>query len=364
MNTFTRANFDKLIGSLLTQMEGETLEYKAVLPPSRTIAMILCAFANTKGGYLVLGVREENQRIAVTGLSNDFQAEAVSRKAIDLLSPIPTVIYRYVEHQDKSLFVLAVDQSDATVTLEGKTYWRRGTEIVMDSSQVKAHRVSTFRELKELSQILKDRDKKRTDAKRRFHGHLQCVLNIIEDLPQMLYPASPQEATKNPEGKILSRILFASCADTFESYLSDLLFEIFLAKPETLKSQEQVMVQEVLKCADMQEFVEMWARRKLEKLQKGSVKGFLNDTKQISDLDAISARDQDVIEGILQIRHLYAHRNGMVDEKFLRYFPASFALKTEHQMSVLAMLEKVRCLADTVEKIDQAAISKYNLATT
>lgn len=45
------------------------------------------------------------------------------------------------------------------------------------------------------------------------------------------------------------------CADNFEIYLSDLLYEIYLANPSTLKSHQQVTIKEVLDCADMQEFV-------------------------------------------------------------------------------------------------------------
>jgi hypothetical protein len=42
------------------------------------------------------------------------------------------------------------------------------------------------------------------------------------------------------------RILFSSCADNFEIFMSDLLYEIYLAKPETLKSNAQVTVKDVL----------------------------------------------------------------------------------------------------------------------
>ena len=44
--------------STILQPESETLEYKAVLPPSKSIAQIICSFANTKGGILILGVSE------------------------------------------------------------------------------------------------------------------------------------------------------------------------------------------------------------------------------------------------------------------------------------------------------------------
>jgi len=361
---FTQAKLEDIIGSLVSQPESLTLEYKAVLPPSRTIAKVLCAFANAHGGYLVLGVREIHGQSEVVGLSSDFQAETVSRKAVDLLSPQPAVIYRYVKHDGKTLFILAVDPSSTPIALEGQVFKRQGQDIVSDRSEYKPPKQINFPELGDLSQLLTSRDQEKTDAKRKFHEHVRCVLNIIEDLSQLLYPLSPHAVTTNKEGKILSRILFSSCADNFESYLSDLLFEIFLAKPETLKSKEEVTIEDVLKCADMQEFIETWSRRKVAKLQRGSVKGFIKETRQISDLNVLPTNDQDKIEGILQIRHLYAHRSGIVDEKFLKYHPGSFPLNSEHQMPIVSLVEQVQFLADMVEKIDHAAIVKYNLATT
>ena len=44
------------VSKIIGQPESLTLEYKAVLPPSKSIAQILCAFANTEGGMLILGV--------------------------------------------------------------------------------------------------------------------------------------------------------------------------------------------------------------------------------------------------------------------------------------------------------------------
>jgi predicted HTH transcriptional regulator len=51
------------------QPESELLEYKAVLPPAATIAQLVCAFANTKGGAIVLGVVDEGDGILINGLS-------------------------------------------------------------------------------------------------------------------------------------------------------------------------------------------------------------------------------------------------------------------------------------------------------
>src|ERR1700688_1852788 len=88
------------------QPESELLEYKAVLPPAATIAQLICAFANTKGGAIVLGVVEDGKSIVINGLSDEFRAVQITRKAIDLVSPTPVVNYDYVVHDGKRLFVI------------------------------------------------------------------------------------------------------------------------------------------------------------------------------------------------------------------------------------------------------------------
>jgi hypothetical protein len=140
------------------------------------------------------------------------------------------------------------------------------------------------------------------------------------------------------------------------------LFEIYLANPSTLKSNQQVSIKEVLDCADIQEFITFWAKKKLSKLTRGSVKGFIADNNQISELNAISTTQQEEIEKILQIRHLYAHNNGIVDEKFLLYFPGQFKLNENHEMSIDVMLNQLQYLAEIVSRIDKAALKKYSLA--
>src|SRR6184192_1024838 len=86
------------------QPESEQLEYKAVLPPAATVAQLIGAFANTSGGAIVLGVVETGNEVLINGLSDEFRAVQITRKAIDLLSPPPTVKYYYVVHQGKRLF--------------------------------------------------------------------------------------------------------------------------------------------------------------------------------------------------------------------------------------------------------------------
>src|SRR4051794_9331396 len=88
------------------QPESEQLEYKAVLPPAATVAQLICSFANAKGGSIVLGIVEDGKEVLINGLSDEFRAVQITRKAIDLLSTPPAVSYDYVVLQGKRLFVI------------------------------------------------------------------------------------------------------------------------------------------------------------------------------------------------------------------------------------------------------------------
>lgn len=352
-------NFEKIIGS----PESERLEYKAVLPPARSLAQLIAAFANSEGGIIVLGVNDASGEVKITGLSEDFHANGVTHKAIDLLIPKPKVRYEYISQEGKRLYVIQVEKSKSTIAVENKIYVRKGNQNILSNPEIREVSAGQLPEVSKLTNDLINFRTGSTGAKSKFIDHYSGVLNIIDDLKNLLYPISATTPTTNQEGKILMRILLSSCADNFEIYLSDLLYEIYLANPSTLKSHQQVTVKEVLDCADMQEFVLYWAKKKLGKLQRGSVKGFISDNPQIKDLNVLDETEQDNIEKILQIRHLYAHRNGVVDEKFLQFYPGQFNLNDEHQLSIVEILYHFSYLANIVDTIDQAAILKYQLAT-
>jgi len=347
------------ISQVVGRPESLTLEYKAVLPPSKNIAQLICSFANSEGGYIVLGVSDN---LEINGISADFHANTITHKALDLLSPQPQIYYQYVIYQGKRLYVIKVKKSDLPITLEGKIYRRIGSSTKLENPTEIKFRSLGYLRIAEINNQLEVYKKKSTSAKIRLIEHYQSILKIMDDLGIILYPDNANTSTTNQEGKILTRILFSSFADNFEAYLSDLLYEIFLAKPETLKSQQQVSIKEVLDCSDLQEFVHYWASKKIGKLQRGSVKGFIEDNTQIKELGIIDKSTQDEIEKILQIRHLYSHRNGVVDEKFLQYFAGQFILASEYQMPICEVCNKLSYLSEVADKIDLAAMVKYNLA--
>ncbi|XOV92164.1 MAG: helix-turn-helix domain-containing protein [Bacteroidota bacterium] len=272
------------VKKIIGQPENNRLEYKAVLPPSRTIAQLISGFANTEGGYILLGI-VDGVKPKVIGLSEDFHANAIVHKAIDLLDPKPYILYQYLTIEGKRIYAIRVQKSENPVLAEGKLFIRKGDLTTENESEQKVFKKSGYSRIKTFAEKLRILKTRGTSSKLKFIDHYLSVLNLADDLGEILYPESPQIVTSNSEGKILQRILYASCADNFETYLSDLLYEIYLANPNSLKSKQQVTIEEVLSCSDMQEFVNYWAKKKLSKLQRGSVKAFVVENKQISDLN-------------------------------------------------------------------------------
>jgi hypothetical protein len=341
------------------QPKSEQLEYKAVLPPAATLAQLICSFANTNGGGIVLGVVENGKEVLINGLSDDFRAVQITRKAIDLLSPPPAVSYDYVVHRGNRLFVIDVKKSASEVSFQGKIYTRVGDRTTLkESGAVKAIRETG---IARLSKELAEDRKSCTSARAKLLDHYESVLRILDDLANLLYPKGSNVPTDNAEGKMLMRILFSSCADTFETFMSDLLYEIYLAKPQTLKSEATVTVKEVLDCSDMQEFITRYAKEKLKKLQRGSVKGFIADNQAIKSLNVFDATRVEEIEKILQIRHLYTHQNGIIDEKFRKAFPLA-KVNDEYPMTLDEFLHRFDYLSQAVEAVDEASRKDFKLA--
>lgn len=350
------------VSSIILHPESETLEYRAVLPPSKSIAQIICSFANANGGLLILGVTEIGG-LRISGLSEDFRATSITHKAIDLLSPKPIVDYGYVQHNGKKLFAIRVEKASSIISLEGKIFIRDGERITQKNPVSEVFLTGGYNRILSLNTTLESFKRKPTDSKMKLLEHYQSILKMVDNLKPLLYPGAPNKYTTVKEGKVLSRILFSSIVDNFETYLSDILFEIYLAKPETLKSDQMVKVEDVLNCSDIQEFITFWAKQKIGKLQKGSVKGFIGENKQIKDLSVFDKTTEDTIEKVLQIRHLYSHRNGIVDDKFLKYFPVEYTNGTEHQMTIDEILGTLDYLSEIIDKLDNAAIRKYSLST-
>lgn len=347
---------------VLGQPEGQTLEYKTVVPPPSLIARIVASFANSEGGFLVCGVRDDR---IIQGIADEVPAPSIVDSALARLRPRPTVNHYFVEVDGKRLYVLEVAKSLRSVTTEQGVIYSRVGDHTITSRLATEDEGGIRSQHKNVDELLMKLDRfkvKASESKQRLIEQYINLTQLIERSTPILCPEKTSLITNIAEGKVLARLLLSSFADTFETYLADLLFEIYLAKPETLKSPSPVTVQEVLDCFDREAFIRFVATRKISGLKKGNVKGLIEENKQIQSLGVFSDSIITEIDELFQIRHLYIHSNGRVDSKFANSVSGKFQIGDEHKMTVDEICEAANVLSTTVDQLDKAAIAKYGLA--
>lgn len=343
-------NIDK-IKSIIGNPESNNLEYKSVLPDSHTLAKYICAFSNTEGGVILIGFKEAvDGKIHTVGISKDFNASQILYKAIEVLNPKPIVDSGYIKVNDKEIFAIDVSVSQKEV-FYGQLKYYRNQDKIMSSEEKTKETVNLNTSLDKTYKQMLSYAKITTVSLKEFFNSIKNYIYLLNDAEKF-----------TEQRTIIEKLVFSATADNFEKYLSDLLYEIYLAQPSTLKNDAKILsTKEVLDCDDMTAFIEYLAKKKIYSLGKGSIKGFLKDNKQISTLEALSKNEEDQIEKILQIRHLFTHRNGIVDEKFNRHYSNSFRIGEYFKLSINEISEYMLVLIDAAANISRKAIEKFNL---
>lgn len=118
---------NKNIIDIIYDNENENITYKPILPSSFDIAKIMASFANTNGGYLIIGCSKEE---GIIGLSSEFNIDELTRKSIEYSSYFEQFKMEEKIIDGKTLIVIKIDKSDETILIEGKKYIRYGQIII------------------------------------------------------------------------------------------------------------------------------------------------------------------------------------------------------------------------------------------
>lgn len=99
--------------------EGLYLEFKRTVPSAYKIAREIAAFANTKGGTLLIGVDDDKSLVGVMG----YQEEEflLDKAATELCSPSVKLSIEIVHFGDRDLLVIKVPEAaDKPIYVKGK----------------------------------------------------------------------------------------------------------------------------------------------------------------------------------------------------------------------------------------------------
>jgi len=136
------------LDELLNQPESETLDFKRDLSSLDGVVKDVCAFANTSGGMVVIGVDDDG---SVAGLDDpQLDEERLMSAVSDGLEPRPTVQVRHASADGKPVILASLAFQAGPVHVKGKgeeqgTYGRYGST----SRVVDAGRLAELRRYKE-----------------------------------------------------------------------------------------------------------------------------------------------------------------------------------------------------------------------
>ncbi|MFJ6426253.1 hypothetical protein [Streptomyces hydrogenans] len=107
--------------------------------------------------------------------------------------------------------------------------------------------------------------------------------------------------------------------DNLLTYISDILTEAIIARPELLKSQEQVAMEDVLGHGSIEDFIQWAAERHVSQLSFKGLQAIADYIKKRLGMELYrSTSERDQLNLAVAVRNLITHRRGIIDERFIR----------------------------------------------
>ncbi len=115
--------------------EGPTLEFKNSV--GKNVGRTICAFANTSGGVIVLGINPDKQ---FTGVQNPDKASQDIHNIIESCKPKPNIDQQFIKEDGKTFIALSITQfslSQGACFFERQCFVRQGTtNICLDGDDL------------------------------------------------------------------------------------------------------------------------------------------------------------------------------------------------------------------------------------
>jgi hypothetical protein len=123
----------------------------------------------------------------------------------------------------------------------------------------------------------------------------------------------------DPHRKIMQEVLLTRGADSYLTYVSELLALVFKTRPETLRSKEQVRIDFVLGFDTMEELQEAIAERRVERLAYRGMKELSEWVETTLGFTlAPDKKTLKAIERVVEQRNLITHHRGVIDHRYVR----------------------------------------------
>ncbi len=150
--------------------------------------------------------------------------------------------------------------------------------------------------------------------------------------------------------------------ENYLNYLSELLYEIFTGRPETLRSSDKVEISRVLAHASIQDFVRAAAERKVDSLSYSSFSELAEFFQDRFGLTIISSNYESVIVEAIETRNISVHNRCLINDRYCSRTGADSNQIGNRKDIYGGTLDKlVPLLFDAVKELDVSARKKLKL---
>ncbi len=117
------------IKKLISNPQWEVVEFYESFPDTdEDLGKVISSFANTKGGYIIIGVKSEGK--VILGYGSAFEKMKILDRTLDRLSPRPDWKKSRISVNGEPLLVLEIKKSNDEVRFDQTAYFRKGKKNV------------------------------------------------------------------------------------------------------------------------------------------------------------------------------------------------------------------------------------------
>ena len=295
---------DLEIEDLLGNAKSEKFDFDVVPYTPQKLAKIIASFANTGGGTIIFGIKEINSiSNEIIGLSTDFQVLEITKKAISLLSPIPSLDYDWHESGGKNVFIIKVEkEEDGVVLFEKEKYIRVGTssilaketkdsktELCITSVEKTVAIIISIENYKSRKENQVPKVKYATNDAEQFKEVLMKSMNVEEDDIYMIIDEDALKSTLEYELKSLfnsltekDRLIFYYVGHGFHNGITNYLSTYDMHQyniPETAVSLRKVLIDPLMasKCNNALIFIDACAQSFKDENIRGQLTNIIDE---------------------------------------------------------------------------------------
>lgn len=165
--------------------------------------------------------------------------------------------------------------------------------------------------------------------------------------------------------ELVWELILCRSVDDFLLYISDVIANVFRDRPETLKSARTVRIDRILDHATMEDLVVALADKRVAELAYLGMRDLAKELRDELAFDLFPASD-DLSKAIklIEIRNLFIHNGGVVNQHFLSRVHSIHALAGERiHLGEFDIADSLTFLADAASTVDIRAIEKFGLST-